>query len=107
MKLFIFDGVLTDRSFGIAFALAKNPVDAKLKIYEKYLDSCDEGSWCGATRPKKWYISQFKKYLTKKISRQAWERITGIKFNSLAKEIADMEPEIVSNAEGFYIHCGL
>ena len=112
MKLFVFEGVLTDWTFltdwtsGIAFALAKNVVEAKLKIYEKNLNSYDKSYWDSGTRPKKWFIRQFKKYLTKEISKQDWERITGTRFNSLAKEIADMEPEIVSKAEGFYISGG-
>jgi hypothetical protein len=106
MKLFVFEGVLTDYTSGIAFALAKNPVEAKLKIYEKYLNSYNESYWGNGTRPKKWFIRQFKKYLMKEMSRQEWERITGTRFNSLAKEIMDMEPEIVSKAEGFYISGG-
>jgi hypothetical protein len=103
MKLFVFEGVLADYTDGIAFALARNVVEAKLKIYEK---SLDERYISDDPKPKKYYITQFKKFLTGKMSRQEWERLTGTKYDSVAVAIMDEEPTIVSKAEGFYIWGG-
>lgn len=90
-KLYVWEGVLTDYTDGIMFAIAENPLKARLAVFA-----------CEVAKLGSEEYKDYKRYLQKKISQADFEEKYG--WCSIVRDLENT-PDVYSDTVGFAV-CG-